>query len=76
VPTIDCAVDMTVPACAPGGRRLRLRGQGLHRRGSGRGDQYVRLQLVNPPTLTEDERALFEKLAATSPFNARELMKG
>jgi DnaJ-class molecular chaperone len=76
VPTIEGAVDMTVPAGAQGGQRLRLRGQGLHRRGSGRGDQYVRLQLVNPPTLTENERALFEKLAAASHFNPRELMKG
>lgn len=76
VPTIDGAVDMTVPASAQGGQRLRLRNQGLQRRGSGRGDQYVKLKLVNPPTLTESERALFEKLAAASRFNPRELMKG
>jgi len=76
VPTIDGSVDMTVPAGAQGGQRLRLRGQGVQRRGSGRGDQYVRLKLVNPPTLTDSERALFEQLAAASRFNARELMKG
>jgi DnaJ-class molecular chaperone len=76
VPTIEGALDMTIPAGAQGGQRLRLRGQGLHRRGSGRGDQYVRLKLVNPPTLTESERALFEQLAAASRFNPRELMKG
>jgi DnaJ-class molecular chaperone len=76
VPTIEGAVEMTIPAGAQGGQRLRLRGQGLQRRGSGRGDQYVRLRLVNPPTLTDSERALFEKLAATSRFNPRELMKG
>jgi curved DNA-binding protein len=76
VPTIEGAVEMTVPAGAQGGQRLRLRGQGLHRRGSGRGDQYVRLQLINPPTLTDSERALFEKLAAASHFNPRQRMKG
>ena len=76
VPTIDGAVDMTVPAGAQGGQRLRLRGQGMQRRGSRRGDQYVRLKLVNPPTLTDSERALFEQLAAASRFNPRELMKG
>jgi DnaJ-class molecular chaperone len=76
VPTIERAVDMTIPAGAQGGQRLRLRGQGVQRRGSGRGDQYVRLKLVNPPTLTDSERALFEQLAATSRFNPRELMKG
>ena len=76
VPTIEGAVDMTVPAGAQGGQRLRLRGQGVRRRGSGRGDQYVRLKLVNPPTLMESERALYEKLAAASRFNPREFMKG
>ena len=76
VPTIDGAVDMTVPAGAQGRQRLRLRGQGLQRRDSGRGDQYVRLQLVNPPTLTDSERALFEKLATASHFNPRQQMKG
>jgi len=76
VPTIEGAVDMTIPADTQGGQRLRLRGQGLQRRGSGRGDQYVRLKLVNPPTLTDSERVLFEQLAAASRFNPRELMKG
>jgi curved DNA-binding protein len=76
VPTIEGSVDMTVPAGAQGGQRLRLRGQGVQRRGSGRGDQYVRLKLVNPPTLTESERALFAQLAAASRFNPRERMKG
>jgi hypothetical protein len=36
----------------------------------------VRLKLVNPPQLTEGEKELFSKLAATSRFNARELLKG
>ena len=76
VPTLDGAVDMTVPAGAQGGQRLRLRGQGMQRRGSGRGDQYVRLTLVNPPTLTDSERALSKRLSAASRFNPRELMKG
>ena len=76
VPTIGNTVDMTIPAGAQGGQRLRLRGQGMQRRGSGRGDQYVKLKLVNPPTLTDSERALFEQLAAASHFDPRELMKG
>jgi len=67
---------MTVPAGAQGGQRLRLRGQGVQRRGSGRGDQYVRLKLVNPPALTDGERTLYEQLAAASRFDPRERMKG
>jgi curved DNA-binding protein len=76
VPTLEGSVDMTVPAGAQGGQRLRLRGQGVQRRSSGRSDQYVRLKLVNPPTLTESECALFAQLAAASHFDPRELMKG
>jgi DnaJ-class molecular chaperone len=48
----------------------------VQRRSGGRGDQYVRLTLVNPSTLTDSERALFEQLAAASHFNPRELMQG
>jgi DnaJ-class molecular chaperone len=76
VPTLDGTVAMTVPAGVQGGQRLRLRGQGLRGRNNRQGDQYVRLKLVNPPALTESERALYEKLAATSHFNPRDLMKG
>ena len=76
VPTLDGPVEMTIPAGTQGGQRLRLRGQGLNRRPGGRGDEYVRLKIVIPPKLTPRERELFEKLAAESRFNARELMGG
>jgi curved DNA-binding protein len=75
VPTLGGSVEMTIPAGAQGGQRLRLRGQGLNRRGGGRGDEYVRLKIVTPPKLTEKERELFERLAAESRFNPRELMR-
>ncbi len=76
VPTLDGSVEMTIPAGAQGGQRLRLRGQGLNRRSGGRGDEYVRLKIVTPPKPTEKERELFERLAAESRFNPRDLMNG
>jgi DnaJ-class molecular chaperone len=76
VPTLDGPVEMKIPAGAQGGQRLRLRGQGLNRRGGGRGDEYVKIRIVIPPQLTPKEKELFEKLAAESRFNARELMAG
>ena len=76
VPTLDGPVEMKIPAGAQGGQRLRLRGQGLNRRGGGRGDEYVKLKIVIPPKLTPKEKELFEKLAAESRFDARELMAG
>lgn len=74
VPTLEGPVEMTVPPGTQSGQRLRLRGQGLNRRGGGRGDEYAKLKIVNPPRLTAAERELFEKLKAASRFNARELM--
>jgi curved DNA-binding protein len=76
VPTLEGPGEMKIPAGAQAGQRLRLRGQGLNRRGGGRGDEYVKIKIVNPPKLTPNEKELFEKLAAESRFNARELMAG
>jgi DnaJ-class molecular chaperone len=75
VPTLDGQVEMTIPAGAQGGQRLRLRGQGLNLRRGGRGDEYVKLKIVIPRKLSATEKELFEKLAAESRFDARELMR-
>ena len=76
VPTLDGSVDMTIRAGTQGGQRLRLRGQGLNRRGGGRGDLYVKIMLVNPPKLNSRQKELYEQLAADTQFNARELLPG
>jgi DnaJ-class molecular chaperone len=76
VPTLESPVEMTIPAGAQGGQRLRLRGQGLSRRRGGRGDQYCKLKLMNPPSLSPSEKELLEKLASASRFNARDLLPG
>ena len=76
VPTLDGAVEMTIPPGTQGGARLRLRNQGLNKRSGRRGDQYVKIRIVIPPRLTAKEKELFEKLAAESRFNPRELMPG
>jgi len=74
VPTLDGPVEMKSPAGTQGGTRLRLRGQGLNKRRGGRGDQYVKIKIVIPPKLTARETSLFEKLAAESKFDPRELL--
>jgi DnaJ-class molecular chaperone len=64
VPTIDGPVEVTIPPNTQTGQRLRLRGQGIQRRGGGRGDQYVRVRIVNPARLSKRQRELYEMLAA------------
>jgi len=71
VPTLDGQVEMTVPAGAQAGQRLRLRGQGLNRRGGGRGDLYVRLSVAVPKAVGEEERRLYEELRRASGFDPR-----
>jgi DnaJ-class molecular chaperone len=71
VPTIEGKAEMTVPAGAQGGQRMRLRGQGLNRRGGGRGDLYVKLKIVVPTHPTDREKELFKNLAQASNFNPR-----
>jgi DnaJ-class molecular chaperone len=74
VPGLDGNLQMKISAGTQGGKRLRLRGQGLNRRGGGRGDAYVKLKIVIPPDLNAKQRELFEKLRDESGFDARKLM--
>jgi curved DNA-binding protein len=74
--TLDELVDLTIPPNTQTGQRLRLRGQGMSRRGGGRGDQYVRIQIVNPPSLSSRERELYQKLASESRFDPRQSLAG
>lgn len=71
VPTIDGQVTMTIPTGSQSGGRLRLRGQGLNKRRGGRGDLYVRLKIVTPKQVSDEERRLYEELRRVSRFDAR-----
>lgn len=63
VPTLDGPVSMTVPPGSNTGTRLRLRGKGMPQKGkTERGDQYVRLVISLPPTLSETEKALYQQI--------------
>jgi DnaJ-class molecular chaperone len=64
LPTLDGLVDMNIPPNTQSGRRLRLRGQGMRRRDGSRGDQYVRIHIANPPSLSERELELYRQLMA------------
>lgn len=60
-----------VPPGTSSGKRLRLRERGLpHPRGR-HGHLYAEVKIVVPAKLTDEERRLFEQLAATSTFDPR-----
>jgi curved DNA-binding protein len=80
----EAALGTTVPLETPGGeakvkvppgtscgRRLRLRGQGLPNPSGPPGHLFAEVQIMVPPKPTEEERRLFEQLAAVSDFDPR-----
>ncbi len=71
VPTLDGAVEMSLPPGSQSGRRMRLRGKGMPKSDGPRGDHYVVLKIVVPESLTDRERELFEQLARESAFQPR-----
>ncbi len=72
VPTLTGSVGVRIPAGTNSGQQLRVRGHGLPKgQTAERGELYVKLWVKVPGQLTEEERALWEKLAATSKFQPR-----
>ena len=72
VSTLTGTAQVRVPAGSSSGRRLRLRGRGLPTGDGERGDLYATVQIAVPKHLSDEERELFDKLAAVSDFNPRE----
>jgi curved DNA-binding protein len=60
-----------VPPGTSSGRRLRLRGRGLPNPRGPAGDLFAEVQIMVPPRLSDEERRLFERLAAVSDFDPR-----
>ncbi|RYL91568.1 molecular chaperone DnaJ [Sporolactobacillus sp. THM7-4] len=64
VPTLYGKVKLRIPAGTQTGTKFRLKGKGIKNvRGYGQGDEHVTIKVVTPKHLTDEERALFKKLA-------------
>lgn len=66
VPTLEGEVEMEIPDGTRSGEKFRLSNRGLPRlRGRGRGDQYVRVEVVvpDPSDLSEEERDALAEFA-------------
>jgi len=71
VPTLAGPVDLSIPAGARTGQKLRLKGRGLGVTGKTPGDQIVILKIVLPPADTDQRRELYREMAERMPFNPR-----
>ncbi|BEU86979.1 molecular chaperone DnaJ [Selenomonas sp. TAMA-11512] len=70
VPTIDGKAELKIPAGLQSGTVLRMRGKGIpHLRGTGRGDQHVRIKVLTPQKLNEKQKKALEDFAAACGEN-------
>lgn len=70
VPTLDGEIELNIPAGSGSSKKFRLSGKGLGT-GTGKGDQFVRLAIRVPQSLTNEEKELWKKLRDISSFNPR-----
>jgi curved DNA-binding protein len=71
IPTPHGDVKMSVKPGTQPGTKLRLRGKGLPTGKDGYGDLYVTVAVEFPERVSEEEKALWESLAAKSGFRPR-----
>ncbi|MFD1326515.1 DnaJ C-terminal domain-containing protein [Mycoplana ramosa] len=76
VPTLDGAVNVTIPANSNTGKVLRLKGKGLHKPGGGHGDAYVTLQVTLPPAADPELTAFVKGWEAGKAQRPRKHMGG
>ncbi len=65
VPTISGKINMKIPSGTQTDKMFRLKGQGLPALNSGwKGDLYVKICVITPTSLSQNERDLFTKLSS------------
>jgi curved DNA-binding protein len=69
VPTLGGTVELTIPAGAQAGQKLRLRGRGFP--GTPNGDQFVLVKLVTPAAETPQAKEAYERMRREFNFNPR-----
>ncbi len=72
IPTLDGPTILRVAPNTDAETKLRVRQRGLPREDGTRGDLYAQVRIKTPPTISAEEKALWEKLAQVSKFNPRE----
>ena len=70
IPTLSEPVTLRIPPGTRSGRTFRVRGRGI-RTGDGEGDLLATVEVVVPETLSEEQRAAVEALAAASADSPR-----
>ncbi|MCO8121446.1 J domain-containing protein [Stieleria sp. TO1_6] len=72
VPTPSGTVTLTIPANSSGGRKLRLKGQGVPSKSGTAGDLIVTLQIKVPDSIDDESQALLKQFAERNPQSLRD----
>ena len=73
VPTLAGKINLTIPAGARSGQKMRLKGRGLP--GKEPGDEFVVLQIIAPAADSDKARKLYQQMAEELAFNPREALE-
>jgi len=71
IPTLDGSAKLNIKPGTQAGAVLRLRGLGMPKDDARRGDLYATVTIEIPPSVTDDEKKMWEQLAAKSKFEPR-----
>jgi molecular chaperone DnaJ len=71
VPTLEAPVTVKIPAGTPNGKTLRVRGAGAPKRGGGKGDLLVKVEVQVPSKLSLMEKEALEHFAEVHDENPR-----
>jgi len=71
IPTLDGSAMLNIKPCTKAGTVLRLRALGLPKDDAKRGDLYAKVSIEIPSSVTDEEKKLWEELAAKSTFDPR-----
>lgn len=72
VQLLDGNISLKIAPGTQNGKKMRLKGKGLPKKGSGRGDLFVKIKIVIPRTTSEREKELYAEMAKISSYNPRQ----
>ena len=71
VDTLEGKIKVTIPKAIEAGKKIRIPKKGYRDMKNNVGDLYIEINIVNPPSLTEEEEDLYKKLRDICEYNPR-----
>lgn len=71
VTTLNGKIKVSIPKGIEGGKKIRVPKKGYVDMKGNTGDLFIEINIVNPPTLSEDEEKLYEQLKDLSKYDPR-----